>query len=236
MAERDRAYQSFRNANPPLLSPVLDQGRTSLCWSIPPTRQLEALLRLYHPRFPQDGTLSVQELINLVPVVRPRDCGAISDLETATTYLLSPGLVFESLCRLTFVLNQRRQYRYPPQRWRATYTRVYDIDHDADGRGDMVEEMILQEFAVGPVSVAICALSSYFAWDGQGVFVPNHDDDMDRGDFHVVLVTGSGVNANGIPFLEIQESYGESCGVDDGFFRLAMGYSMFRMCIIMRVL
>ncbi|VVA96341.1 unnamed protein product [Arabis nemorensis] len=175
--------------------------------------------------------------------------GCLDILETATTALFDHGLVMADVCPLTWELDAEMLYdeENPPARFAPSYIRVYNLWSDFYGNGHLLEATILDLIRVySPVAVTIPSLASYCAFDGNGVFLPTESDmitlnspylinALGKEEFlHEVLATGSGRDANGNFFIEIQESYGAAIG-DGGFFQIATGYKFFRACVIMRL-
>ncbi|CAE6085925.1 unnamed protein product [Arabidopsis arenosa] len=224
---KDRSYWSHRQKQRrKLLRKVLYQVWDA-CWAIAPARHLDALFRK-HRLLGAREELSIQEIIDRMPR------GALEN-RRLTNYdalinILKEGTVLESENPLNYGFAEESTEAANVRMYKALEVNLYKSEECDDGDYDKLLEKSIRN---SPIAARLVLVNDdYEAIKGKSIYLPDPLAPEDAG--HLLLLTGFGVDANGIEFWEAQDSYGRKHG-DGGYIRIARKQNLISDFFVMEI-
>lgn len=222
----DQFLDTWFDKDPDLLGAILYQ-LWDACWGIASTRQLEALYRRTVDGLPEDFRLSIQEVLDLMSRTYLEDNGALKDLAELIPILRDIGTVLEKDNPLTFKFRRaKKTVRSNEVRYKATEVikRTYE---DVNFNLETEIERLLE---VSPVAASVIVTVDYRSIVGKVPYVSMEKELS----CHLILITGFGVDCNGVRFWEAMDSYGTEQGAN-GIIRIARDQNMIAEYLVMSV-
>jgi len=196
----------WRQASPPVLTPIKDQGQCGSCWAFSSTETIESALAIGTGNL---TVLSPQNIVSCTP--NPDQCGGSGGCDGATeelafTYVQQHGITTEAnwpYYAQTGVCNQ------------FAHTPVATIEGCIKLKENNSTVLQFAVATVGPISVSVDAStwSSYKSGIYTGCDAEKYSD-ID----HAVLLVGYGTS-NGTPYWIIKNQWGTGWG-ENGYMRL----------------
>ncbi|CAA7046287.1 unnamed protein product [Microthlaspi erraticum] len=218
-------YLSLRGTNK-VINQIIDQQEIKICWAICLARQFTSLLRA-EGILSDNQEISIQYLVNQMKSLVARDDweGGIDSLQLVQRILLN-GVVLENYCPLTFDLASTNPIGgYAGAEKFAAIMHVHTSNQYTSP--ELFEAAISQLRKTSTITCVVRGYASMHMNNGFDAYVPTLADhaiyELDRriGD-HCMLITGEGFDSRGIPYWEVQDSYGVRQG-DAGYIRIAKG-------------
>ncbi|CAL9229015.1 unnamed protein product [Arabidopsis halleri] len=224
---KDRSYWSHRQKQrQKLLRKILDQ-EWDACWAIAPARHLDALFRKERLLGAREE-LSIQEIIDMMPRGELEN-RRLKNFD-ALINILKEGTVLESENPLNYGFAEESTEAATVRTYKAAKVTLHKSEDYADkDYDDMLEENI----RISPIAARLVLVNDdYEAIEGKSIYLPDPLAPEDAG--HLLLLTGFGVDANGIEFWEAQDSYGRKHG-DGGFIRIARNENLISDFFVMEI-
>uniref|UniRef100_A0A1J3K065 Peptidase C1A papain C-terminal domain-containing protein n=1 Tax=Noccaea caerulescens TaxID=107243 RepID=A0A1J3K065_NOCCA len=197
------------------------------CYAIATTRNYEMKMKKAN-RLPIAATLSIQEIMNLVPrehLYMEDGYGSLRSLPSLVNVWKTHGTVLAQHCPFTQDVHPHTQITLGQDRYIPAFVGVQSFEtYEESGYGDSFEDDLEFEMSTGPVAVALPVYPSYDRLiDGTFVYNPTEqefeDCYYDEIQNHIMLATCSG-RVNNLPVLRCQDSSGTAWG-DEGYVTIA---------------